>query len=171
MGNPAWETRRDDIARIVERGQALGQPVRDGGDRLAASPGKPTSPPPDDNLAPTAPPGFAGSVAIIAEAMATFRGILRGIAEGRLGRAAENRRRRDREPGRDRGRSTTTPTSASSAGTPSGPVWKGTNSDWHRLAAVVSGTTNAGPPGSLDDHRLIKSRLDDPSVAKSRSAC
>ncbi len=161
MGNPAWETRRDDIARIVERGQALSasrsamaetaSPLAWQTDLAAAR----------RDIAAHGHSWFRWFRPDYRKAMATLRGILKGdaprspaerlkIIDTVIETQAETRSLDDDPDIRQLGRDAF------------GSAWKGTNSDWPRLAAVVQWDDECRAARLVDDHRLIKSRLDEP---------
>jgi very-short-patch-repair endonuclease len=161
MGNPAWETRRDEIARIVERGQALSAsrsalaetalPLAWQTDLEAARRG----------IAAHGASWFRWLRRDYRSAMATLRGIMKGeMPKGPVERlriidavieTQAATRSLDDDPDISRlGRDAF------------GTEWKGTKSDWTRLAAIVKWDDECRTARLPDDYRLIKSRLDEP---------
>ena len=101
MANPVWETRRDEIVRIVEQGQALAA-----GQSALAETASPLAWQTDleatrRGLAAHGHSWFRWLRRDYRKAMATLRGILKGELPKRPGRAIEDRRRRDRDTDRD----------------------------------------------------------------------
>ena len=161
MGNPVWDDHRDEIVRIVERGQAFAagrstlaeivSPVAAQTDLAAAR----------RSLAAHGSSWFRWLRRDYREAQATLRGILKGQSPKRLGEQLKlvdaviesqaATRSIDDDPdigqlGRDA----------------FGTFWKGTRSDWPRLAAIVTWDDECRAARLPEDYRLIKSRLDEP---------
>ena len=165
MADPAWQTRHDEIARIVERGQAIAashaelarttSPIAWQTDLEATRRG----------IAAHGHSWFRWLNRDYRSALATLRGVLKGeppksqaerlkIIDAVIETQTATRSLEEDPDIRQLGRDAF------------GADWMGTKSDWTRLDAIVKWDTACRTARLPDDYRLIKSQLNEPERCK-----